>query len=201
MYEKLTLIASFSYFYMIYINNVLLKYILKPATTCLIIGVSVESDKKNTFKQIGLFFSLLGDICLMFEGEDMFLLGLASFLCAHLSYIYFFYHTRRTQSHYGLKIALLFIGSLYYSALYTRIFEQGGYPMLFAVFIYIITIVFMVYFAFLSNDAQLTLGATLFFISDATLGYDKFIEKSTRNIFEYIVMITYYSAQFLIAKS
>ncbi len=42
---------------------------------------------------LALFFSLLGDIFLMFSGERFFLLGLSSFLLAHLCYILAFGRT------------------------------------------------------------------------------------------------------------
>jgi hypothetical protein len=52
MYNPLVIVSSIVYHYLIYSNNVLFKYFVKPLTTILIIGASSEavSDKTNKSK-------------------------------------------------------------------------------------------------------------------------------------------------------
>jgi uncharacterized membrane protein YhhN len=149
---------------------------------------------------IGLLFSLLGDIFLMFEGELMFICGLSSFLTAHIFYIFVFYNARTTKQNKTLLLFLVFFASSYYSYIYKEIFIQGGYVMLIAVLVYIIVITTMVYFAYLNNNTILTLGVTMFFISDSALAFDKFIINATDSKLEYLVMSTYHIAQLCIAQ-
>lgn len=136
----------------------------------------------------------------MFEGEAMFISGLASFLCAHIFYISLFYKSRTASKNLPILFTLLTIGTVYYSFLYKEIYVQGGIPMVLAVLAYIVVITFMVYYAILNYNTQLSIGVVLFFISDATIALNKFIIKSTGNTHEYVIMSTYYLAQFLIAK-
>ncbi len=67
-------------------------YVLKPLTTLLILaiaGTAPPSPYRNRLLG-GLALSLVGDVCLMFEGEGPFLGGLGSFLVAHLAFIWAF---------------------------------------------------------------------------------------------------------------
>src|SRR5690606_29142870 len=64
-------------------------FVLKPLTTLLIAGIASlapESDYRNLIL-VGLALSLIGDICLMFQGETAFVGGLSSFLLAHLVFM------------------------------------------------------------------------------------------------------------------
>lgn len=220
MFTNLAIISSILYFCVIYTNSIYLKYVLKPTTTLLIIGVGLQSSKvqnnvklagimhekstdekkaKKRWHFVGLTFSLLGDIFLMFAGEDMFILGLSSFLTAHIFYIYMFYGTKK-RNQFSLLFVLFTIASVYFSFLYPSIYQEGGIVMTAAVAVYIIVITFMVYYAVLNDNSNLTIGVLLFFISDATLALDKFLYHAPDRRCEYIVMLTYYAAQFCIAK-
>ena len=84
-------------FYCTYLFLVLLKIeqvvfymkpFLIPSLLLLLVGdLSLSENKPLLF---ALFFSTLGDILLMFKGESFFILGLISFLLAHLVYILIF---------------------------------------------------------------------------------------------------------------
>ena len=70
-------------------------YLLKPLTTALILGaaLSLEPASGTDYRRIvavALGLSLLGDICLMFEGDAWFAGGLGSFLLAHVGFIWAF---------------------------------------------------------------------------------------------------------------
>lgn len=64
-------------------------YLLKPLTTLLIIGIALQAPagELRLLMLVALGLSLLGDICLMFDGNRWFLAGLSSFLLAHLAFI------------------------------------------------------------------------------------------------------------------
>ena len=69
------------------------EYIFKPIPLALMTILYTYESKKTINKFTvgnfcGFFFSLLGDILLMLNGDMMFMLGLASFAIAHLSFIY-----------------------------------------------------------------------------------------------------------------
>jgi hypothetical protein len=54
MFSHLTLFSSLAYFFVTFLDNQLWKYILKPTTTILIIGVALESGKnKSQAKTLG----------------------------------------------------------------------------------------------------------------------------------------------------
>ena len=135
----------------------------------------------------------------MFAGEDMFILGLSSFLTAHIFYIYMFYGTKKRDQP-SFLFGLFVVASVYFSFLYPSIYQEGGIIMTTAVAVYIIVITLMVYYAILNDNSNLTIGVLLFFISDATLALDKFLYHAPDRRCEYVVMFTYYAAQFCIAK-
>lgn len=55
MFTNLAIISSILYFYVIYTNSIYLKYVLKPTTTLLIIGVGLQSSKvQNNVKLAGI---------------------------------------------------------------------------------------------------------------------------------------------------
>lgn len=217
MFTPPAIISSILYIFLIYTRNAVAKYIIKPATTLLIIGVSLESSPvRNDIKLtgelklmciflilthiLGLIFSLFGDIFLMFDGELCFIFGLLSFLVAHVFYIKMFYNTRKSNQNIGLLVTLLGLTSLYTSYLYEHVYIEGGYPLFGATVVYAIAITAMAYYAILNSNHALAFGVIMFMISDATLAFDKFVAQSPDTTYEIVVMITYHIAQFCIAK-
>jgi uncharacterized membrane protein YhhN len=138
----------------------------------------------------------------MFEaqGDIYFILGLASFLTAHICYIKMFYNTKKMDQHVGYLVALLSIGAGYFAFLFNDIYADGGTVLSGAVVVYVTAITFMGYYALLNNSSVLSFGVIMFIISDATLAYNKFVVKSPQGGLEYVVMITYHIAQFFIAQ-
>lgn len=64
-------------------------YLLKPLTTLLITGIALLGvpGEYRTLVLVALLLSCLGDICLMFEGNQWFMGGLGSFLLAHIVFV------------------------------------------------------------------------------------------------------------------
>ena len=154
---------------------------------------------------LALFFSWSGDILLMFvsRNELFFLLGLGSFLLAHIFYIIFFHQVRVREGVKG-NPWLLVIVVIYYGALISWLSPYLG-DMKIPVRIYGIVISFMFMLAMhmlvIKNKQAgkwMTGGALLFVISDSVLAINKFY-----TAFEgagIIIMLSYGLAQLFIVK-
>lgn len=165
----------------------------------LILIYFLESKKLNNFTTlqlnklflVGLIFSFLGDLFLLFKWG--FLFGLGSFLLAHLFYIFCFRNLAK------IKISnnwFVFIG-LYLVSLLAFLFPYLK-EMKIPVIIYGITISTMFYFSLKTSKRTLILGAIFFVISDSVLAINLFVNQST--ILSILVMITYVIAQLLLMK-
>ncbi|MBU2929599.1 lysoplasmalogenase [Winogradskyella psychrotolerans] len=181
-------------------------YIAKPAIVISLIFLffktaqSLPKALKN-FTLLGLFFSILGDILLMFteQSPHFFTLGLIAFLIAHIMYIMvFLQHRNQLKSPLGFIIVLLvYAASLFY-------FLNGNLgDMLVPVIIYMVVILTMATTAYLRKDnvnilsyGLVFLGALFFLISDSILALNKFYEPlAYSNI---TIMLSYALAQYLI---
>lgn len=188
-----------------------LRFITKPLITIslmLFVYFTIKRKSRFTNKIItGLFFSLVGDIFLMFPYVDelYFMLGLGSFLIAHLFYIAAFYldstNKIEVERRYVLPIFLVFGFSC--MAYYLLLRPHLG-SMNIPVLVYSFTITLMAIMAALrygktntKSFAWVLVGAILFMISDSILAYNKFVERV--EIGDLLIMVTYMLAQFFIA--
>ncbi|WP_199118865.1 lysoplasmalogenase [Pedobacter sp. ASV28] len=188
-----------------------LRYLTKPLITIslmLFIWFTLRRKGRFTNKIIaGLFFSLLGDVFLMFTQLDeiYFMLGLGAFMIAHLFYIGAFYvdctNKIEVSKRYVLPIFLVFgfVCMTYYTVLRPYLGNMK-FPVLF----YSFAITLMAITAALrygktntKSFAWILLGALMFLLSDSILAYNKFVERI--EIGDLLIMITYMLAQFLIA--
>lgn len=143
-------------------------------------------DRFTILVQAGLFFSLLGDIALLFSEKDQFnfLLGLGSFVIAGFAYSLAFVQNildGRTKSGLalaiGLAVAVLAISGIYYNALYKHLHE-----MLIPVSGFGAVLVLMSCFSafrfkrtYSRGFWMVFLGALFFLASYMLLGYDKYV--------------------------
>jgi uncharacterized membrane protein YhhN len=150
---------------------------------------------------IGLLFSLAGDVFLMLP-SDRFLQGLISFFIAHLIYAASFM-AEWSQKLYDLNvliwIVLTLLAILFFRLLLKGVIEKGGTAMVVAVSLYITVISVMTGMSFLSGQGLIIAAALFFYLSDAILAWDRF--KSPLKYRDYLVMSTYFLAQFLFAFS
>jgi len=177
-------------------------YALKPLTLLLIIALPLLDfrEEYSTYAYliiIGLVFSLLGDLYLLFP-EKYFTNGLYSFLLAHILYILAFNQGINTYC-YALLVPIIVYIFIVAKCLKPKL---GG--MKYPVFGYILVISIMLFSA-LNMDYQfgqisfVGIGAILFAISDATLAFNKFYKKFS--FAEPIILSTYFLAQLLLAIS
>jgi uncharacterized membrane protein YhhN len=192
------------------LDNTLLQTVFKPLIIPVLIGYFDSQIKSITtgiakWVLFALIFSLAGDVLLMFQGkkEIFFLLGLASFLIAHVFYIVFFHHVR-VRENVKSNPWLLVIVVVYYAALISWLSPFLG-EMKLPVRIYgiVISIMFMLAMHVLSIKTKMAgswmmWGAFLFVISDSVLAINKFYQPF--GVANVIIMLTYGLAQLFIVK-
>jgi len=183
----------------------MLVLIFKPLILLSLITLYIVSvSKRNMIYILALIFSFFGDVFLMFDGELFFMVGLVSFLIAHLIFIKIVVNRlqKPTVSSVVFSLAPFLILLLF------LIFFLNPYlnELLFPVIIYGITIsVFgmVSMLDYLNTKSKKSLfmfiGAIIFICSDGLLAINKFY--SANAIFAFLVMTTYIIAQYLIYKS
>ncbi|MDP4263456.1 MAG: lysoplasmalogenase [Bacteroidota bacterium] len=190
------------------LNSQLVDYISKPLIVIFLVVWFLFETKmaRSGLKKwilFALFFSLAGDVLLLFQQNDklFFLLGLSAFLLAHIFYIIFF-HFVRVKERVRSNAWFLLIVVVYYAVLITFLSPYLG-DMKLPVRIYGIVISFMLMLAmhmpFTRNKIAgqwMLAGALLFVISDSVLAINKFYESF--EMAPVIIMLTYGLAQLFI---
>ncbi len=143
---------------------------------------------------IALIFSAAGDVTLSLDSGKYFVPGLGFFLVAQITYAVTFYRDFKLQKSRIPIAAILVIYAIVMAIIMTPSLEEMALP----VYVYLTVITVMgVFAAFRDSPNKLVLyGAALFIISDSILAVDKFL--TTIPAVDYLVMVTYYLAQFLI---
>jgi len=192
------------------LNNETIQFVAKPLLIILLGAyfISTTNSIKSPLKKwilIALFFSWAGDVVLMFQEKDSiyFMLGLVSFLFAHVFYIFFF-HNIRVIENMKSKGELLIPVVVYYAGLITFLSPYLG-DMKLPVRIYGIVISFMFLLAmhmlFIKNKIAgrlMMTGALLFVASDSILAINKFYRSF--EMAGIIIILTYVLAQFFIIE-
>lgn len=183
-------------------DNKVMMIILKPLLMpILAFGVitSLKRTKERTLLVFALFFSFCGDVFLMYPGELFFMLGLGSFLIAHVLYIRLF-SFESTKNWIYRAIFIIPVFAFVYHFILPSVPENLKLPVGF----YVLVITTMGIKA--SERTQVSsrsywlvlLGAISFLISDSVLAFNKFTHPINYQAFW--VMSTYCLAQFLIAE-
>ena len=153
------------------------------------------SDRYFILTMIGLFFCMLGDYLLQW-----FVVGLTAFLIGHLFYIAAF--SKRWNFHwlrFFTIIPLVAYGGYMGMEMYSALTASGQDSLIIPVFCYLIIILLMGWLAIMTGNIWATVGSVLFIISDSILAWNKFVAEVTYA--GPLIMTTYYTAQFLIARS
>ena len=173
------------------------RLVAKPATLALLIGVAVTLDPVDptirTWMVIGLVLSLAGDVFLMLD-EKWFVAGLGSFLLGHVAYIVGLQLAPRSWGWtlVGLALVLVAIATVGRRVV-TGVARSEHREMVPPVIAYLVVISAMVVSAFGTADATAIVGASLFYASDATLAWNRFLEQ--RRFGPLAVMVTYHLGQ------
>lgn len=200
----LFLLISIADIYAILAENQVIEMIAKPLITTSLVVLYLLSVKKPNFWYVSaLFFAFWGDVLLLFA-DRFFVLGLASFLLAHV--IYIMISSRFLQKASITKIITHSLPFLIILAVLLYIIYPNLGELLIPVVVYgvVICVFGVVSFLVYSNEKStenlwLFLGAVTFILSDSVLAINKFYEAS--EVLGITIMITYIIAQFLICKA
>ncbi|WP_336331696.1 lysoplasmalogenase [Pseudomonas putida] len=190
----LALAAAALYISALASDNPLLALLAKPTPVLALIAWlrSAPASPYRKWIVIGLALSVLGDILLAIPA-DLFVFGLAAFLCAHLAYL-------RAYCGTTLRPALpaLIFSAITGITLFAVLASHGLGPLLIAVALYALAISAMLWRA-LACGGMAALGACLFVLSDSLIGIDRFV--STFAAAPYLVILSYWLGQWAIASS
>jgi uncharacterized membrane protein YhhN len=185
-------------------------YVTKPLLIIFLSFYCIAAVKKKEkiffLLLIALMFSFSGDVFLMFEKNALqwFMLGLISFLLAHISYIILFVQIKKQNlPEKKLNIIATILTLTYIASLLLLLLKSLG-SFTIPVFVYAIVISCMFITAFHAFDFQrqnfgklCIEGTALFIISDSLLAINKFYQPLASANF--LIMLTYTLAQLLIA--
>jgi len=202
--------VAFSLLYLIILlsGHESLDLFLKPALIP-ILGFGVYLYRKFPTKKallLALLFSWIGDVILLFAdiAEIYFILGLVSFLTAHIIYCVLFNNQIKTKKATNRIIFGVgsFVIALYLIAMLSVLLPSLG-DLKIPVIVYASIISIMVLFAFNGflvwpnpGNKYIFAGAVIFVISDSILAMNKFYTPIERSSF--FIMLTYLVAQYLI---
>ena len=202
-YKSFTIFYSIIFFLNLLFFTWLTEYrvVSKPMIMASLIGFYISSAKKqsNAFL-LAMIFALFGDIFLMFNGEEFFLIGLSCFLVMQLLYTITFLKDRVNDILLMIyrSLPILFISIAVIAYLWNGLGE-----MRIPVAIYTAAISMMVISALIRRSTVIwylpvVTGVLLFMVSDALIALSKFGPTFTG--IEYGVMATYMLAQYLIVR-
>ncbi len=187
-------------------KDTLQKCVFKPLTMLCIIAIAFlqTGDPNAQYYKIailiGLGFSLIGDMFLIFD-RKLFLPGLVVFLLAHFCYVAAFY-----QLPTGVNAVYSAVPFVLFFAVFMRILWYSLSAMKWPIIVYALTICMMGRFAMNrwlnigDTDTLLAFaGALVFIVSDSLLAYDRFKKPIPRK--DIYILGSYFLAQWLIAMS
>lgn len=173
------------------------RWVTKPGTLAALIGVAVALEPFDPgvrrWMVAGLVLSLAGDVFLL-GAERWFVAGLASFLLGHVAYVVAM--QSQFDSAVGLVVGLVVVGVAVVAVarrLVASVAAGGHRELVVPVVAYVTVISAMVVSAFGTAAPWAVGGALLFYVSDATLAWNRFLEP--RRFGPLAVMVTYHLAQ------
>jgi len=195
-------------------QNSRLEYIFKPATMLAVIGATLwlmqsPHDAWQARWFLAAFvFSLAGDIFLMLPDKRWFIFGLGAFLVAHLCYILGLNPTLPPAPAFLLLVPIvLVVGSVVWRVV-SHLRAADHASLVPPVMVYGAAMALMLFSAWATifrpewsetRRVLVIVGATLFFISDAMLAWNRFVKPF--DAAKLGVIMTYHLAQIAFAAS
>ena len=176
-----------------------IKPILVPV---LLLSFYASVKNKGNYKIIGaLVFSTMGDILLIFEGRPFFILGLLSFLLAHVLFVLIFRSRVGTiKLDFYTVVCSLFILSYYFFFMKFLWPHLGAMRIPVLAYAFVISGMLWMALQLLRSTSSLrwhiVLGALFFVVSDSLLSIQLFY--SSFELAHFYVMLTYLLAQLLL---
>jgi len=197
-FAALAVVFALTDWWAVVAERMTVRYVAKPATLAALIGVAATLDPSvspavRAWMVVGLVFSLGGDVFLMLD-EKWFVAGLASFLLGHVSYIVAMQiaHGSWVALLVGLVVVALGVG-LIGRRVVAGVAAGDHADMKLPVVGYLTVISVMVISAFGTAAPWAIVGALLFYASDATLAWNRFLTPLKHG--NLAVMVTYHLAQ------
>jgi uncharacterized membrane protein YhhN len=184
--------------------------IAKPLIMITLMTYYISSvSQRNNFFMVALVFCWLGDVLLMFQGDEMFFIfGLVAFLSGHVLYVFSYKQMRNPESVSGLlstqkfrfSFPVILAGTGLVVVLLPHLGELKIPVMIYALVLTIMVLQALFRFGFTSKRSftLIFVGAIFFMISDSALAINKFMHPLP--MASLLIMLTYMSAQFLIVE-
>jgi uncharacterized membrane protein YhhN len=193
----LTIVAAAGNWLAVHRGTTPLEYVCKPLTMVLLIGVALAVDADQSAVRAwfvaALVLSLAGDVFLMLP-KDLFVFGLAAFLLGHLAYIVGMHVDGVDGPRFLVGIVLVMALLAVIGTMILRGVRAGPDPkMAGPVVAYMFVISAMVASAIGVGHLTGIAGASLFYVSDALIAWNRFL-RETRHA-RVAIMVTYHLAQ------
>jgi len=144
---------------------------------------------------IGLCFCMFGDGLLRW-----FVVGLSAFLIGHLFYLTgFLRRWHFSKARLAMIVPLALYAFIISREIVAALLRDGNNALVIPVLLYITVISCMAWAAIMTGNKWAIIGSLLFVVSDSILSWNMFV--STVPFSGPLIMTTYYTAQFLIARS
>lgn len=180
-----------------------LEYICKPLTTAALVGVAATLDPASSDQRvafvIALVFSLAGDVALMLP-SDRFVVGLGSFLIAHVAYIVGFAIVGGTTSRLVIGVAVVAVLTVPLARRYLRALSTSDRrELVVPVVLYMSAIAAMFVGAITVGQVLAIAGAYFFYVSDSLIAETRFVGPRTWG--QLTIIVTYHVAQAMLVLS
>jgi uncharacterized membrane protein YhhN len=174
-----------------------LEYVCKPLTMVLLIGAAVALDPQDptvrSWFVVALVLCLAGDVFLMLP-DDRFVFGLGAFLLGHIAYIVGMHVEGVDGARFLVGIVLVMAVLAVIGTAILRGVRAGPDPGLAGpVVAYMFVISAMVASAIGAGNAAAIVGASLFYVSDALIAWNRFLRATPHA--HVAIMVTYHLAQ------
>ena len=179
------------------------EYFFKPLTMVPLILAAIALDPADEAMRwwfvAALVFSLAGDVFLMLPNDDLFVFGLGSFLIGHIAYIIGL--ASGGQNAIALALGVVAVAACL-AVVGPRIVvgaRETDQRLAIPVLAYMLVISAMVALAVGSTVAAAIVGAGLFYVSDATIGWTRFIDDFKGG--RLVIVTTYHLGQVFLVLS
>ncbi|QHW35250.1 lysoplasmalogenase [Paenibacillus rhizovicinus] len=198
----LILLVSILYIFVIPAEPMAVKLLFKLIPMWLVIWYAYlrlpAAKKRKRYHGLlltGLFFCMLGDGLL-----HWFVAGLSAFLIGHLFYMSgFFSNWRFSKLRCCMAVPIALYGSFMGREIVHALMRDDKESLIVPVLFYVCVISLMTWSAIMTGHKWAIVGSLLFTISDSILSWNMFVsEFAYANV---LIMTTYYTAQFCIARS
>jgi uncharacterized membrane protein YhhN len=189
----------------VHLGRRLLEIVCKPATLVAFVFAALALDPDQSSVRVwvvaALVASLVGDVFLLWGGrQTAFVAGLASFLVGHVCYVVAFWTegVDALRLLVGVGVVAVAVATIGWRIV-SSVLRSDRSELAAPVVAYVTVISAMVASAIGLGEPLAVTGAALFYASDATIAWNRFIE--VRRHGRVAIIVTYHLAQLLLVLS